>query len=92
MLRETLVGSGDMSELAPAHWGLRCSNYNLRSSTLGPLDFRQTLLINEMDSSVLEEVFFFPSQIFPYEMLKVTNRGRNKILRDVDRTRLEVNR
>lgn len=29
-------------------------------------------------------------QIFPYEMLMVTNRGRNKILRDVDRTRLEV--
>ncbi|MBZ3870348.1 Actin-binding LIM protein 1 [Sciurus carolinensis] len=28
-------------------------------------------------------------QIFPYEMLMVTNRGRNKILRDVDRTRLE---
>ncbi|XP_045709997.1 actin-binding LIM protein 1 isoform X16 [Phyllostomus hastatus] len=28
-------------------------------------------------------------KIFPYEMLKVTNRGRNKILRDVDRTRLE---
>ncbi|OBS70762.1 hypothetical protein A6R68_00695 [Neotoma lepida] len=27
--------------------------------------------------------------IFPYEMLMVTNRGRNKILRDVDRTRLE---
>ncbi|XP_023385844.1 actin-binding LIM protein 1 [Pteropus vampyrus] len=31
----------------------------------------------------------FLSQIFPYEMLMVTNRGRNKILRDVDRTRLE---
>ncbi|KAI6066457.1 Actin-binding LIM protein 1 isoform X1 [Aix galericulata] len=28
-------------------------------------------------------------QIFPYEMLMVTNRGRNKILKDVDRTRLE---
>ncbi|KAB0405741.1 hypothetical protein E2I00_001582, partial [Balaenoptera physalus] len=28
--------------------------------------------------------------IFPYEMLMVTNRGRSKILRDVDRTRLEV--
>ncbi|XP_014310796.1 actin-binding LIM protein 1 isoform X16 [Myotis lucifugus] len=28
-------------------------------------------------------------KIFPYEMLMVTNRGRNKILRDVDRTRLE---
>ncbi|KFO91149.1 Actin-binding LIM protein 1, partial [Buceros rhinoceros silvestris] len=27
--------------------------------------------------------------IFPYEMLMVTNRGRNKILKDVDRTRLE---
>ncbi|OWK07797.1 hypothetical protein Celaphus_00008709, partial [Cervus elaphus hippelaphus] len=36
-----------------------------------------------MDSCVLYE-------IFPYEMLMVTNRGRNKILRDVDRTRLEV--
>ncbi|ELK04937.1 Actin-binding LIM protein 1 [Pteropus alecto] len=30
-----------------------------------------------------------PDGIFPYEMLMVTNRGRNKILRDVDRTRLE---
>ncbi|KAG9468123.1 hypothetical protein GDO78_013730, partial [Eleutherodactylus coqui] len=28
-------------------------------------------------------------QIHPYEMLMVTNRGRNKMLRDVDRTRLE---
>nr|XP_030695302.1 actin-binding LIM protein 1 isoform X8 [Globicephala melas] len=28
-------------------------------------------------------------KIFPYEMLMVTNRGRSKILRDVDRTRLE---
>uniref|UniRef100_A0A8B9DTK5 Actin binding LIM protein 1 n=1 Tax=Anser cygnoides TaxID=8845 RepID=A0A8B9DTK5_ANSCY len=28
-------------------------------------------------------------KIFPYEMLMVTNRGRNKILKDVDRTRLE---
>lgn len=42
-----------------------------------------------MDRDVLEEMFF-ASQIFPYEMLMVTNRGRNKILRDVDRTRLEV--
>uniref|UniRef100_A0A8D0L3W9 Actin binding LIM protein 1 n=1 Tax=Sphenodon punctatus TaxID=8508 RepID=A0A8D0L3W9_SPHPU len=28
-------------------------------------------------------------KIYPYEMLMVTNRGRNKILREVDRTRLE---
>ncbi|XP_075204268.1 actin-binding LIM protein 1 [Anomaloglossus baeobatrachus] len=28
-------------------------------------------------------------KIYPYEMLLVTNRGRNKMLRDVDRTRLE---
>ncbi|XP_069835829.1 actin-binding LIM protein 1 isoform X7 [Dendropsophus ebraccatus] len=28
-------------------------------------------------------------KIYPYEMLMVTNRGRNKMLRDVDRTRLE---
>ncbi|XP_053548667.1 actin-binding LIM protein 1 [Bombina bombina] len=28
-------------------------------------------------------------KIFPYEMLMVTNRARNKILREVDRTRLE---
>ncbi|CAJ0936700.1 unnamed protein product, partial [Ranitomeya imitator] len=28
-------------------------------------------------------------QIYSYEMLLVTNRGRNKMLRDVDRTRLE---
>ncbi|XP_066457506.1 actin-binding LIM protein 1 isoform X6 [Eleutherodactylus coqui] len=28
-------------------------------------------------------------KIHPYEMLMVTNRGRNKMLRDVDRTRLE---
>ncbi|NXK81627.1 ABLM1 protein, partial [Amazona guildingii] len=29
------------------------------------------------------------ADIFPYEILMVTNRGRNKILKDVDRTRLE---
>ncbi|CAI9587840.1 unnamed protein product [Staurois parvus] len=28
-------------------------------------------------------------KIYPYEMLMITNRARNKILRDVDRTRLE---
>ncbi|MEE6486761.1 hypothetical protein FKM82_014701 [Ascaphus truei] len=28
-------------------------------------------------------------QIFPYEMLLISNRARNKILREVDRTRLE---
>lgn len=28
-------------------------------------------------------------KIYPYQMLMVTNRGRNKHLRDVDRTRLE---
>ncbi|KAJ7410272.1 Actin-binding LIM protein 1 [Willisornis vidua] len=31
----------------------------------------------------------FYVKIFPYEILMVTNRGRNKILKDVDRTRLE---
>ncbi|KAG8517432.1 Actin-binding LIM protein 1, partial [Galemys pyrenaicus] len=31
----------------------------------------------------------YAQHVFPYEMLMVTNRGRNKILRDVDRTRLE---
>ncbi|KAF2981227.1 hypothetical protein EK904_014578, partial [Melospiza melodia maxima] len=34
-------------------------------------------------------VFMKMTHIFPYEILMVTNRGRNKILKDVDRTRLE---
>ncbi|KAI5611636.1 actin-binding LIM protein 1 isoform X3, partial [Silurus asotus] len=34
-------------------------------------------------------VFFFFFKVYPYEMLMVTGRGRSKLPRDVDRTRLE---
>lgn len=47
-----------------------------------------TCLGQEMDRGVSMPNMLEP-KIFPYEMLMVTNRGRNKILRDVDRTRLE---
>lgn len=30
-------------------------------------------------------------QVYPYEALIVTTRGRNRLPKDVDRTRLEVN-
>ncbi|NXC13130.1 ABLM1 protein, partial [Corythaeola cristata] len=42
-----------------------------------------------MDRGVSMPNMLEPKAIFPYEMLMVTNRGRNKILKDVDRTRLE---
>ncbi|KFQ92272.1 Actin-binding LIM protein 1, partial [Nipponia nippon] len=45
---------------------------------------RASYLQSEVDPGHLR----YP-MIFPYEMLMVTNRGRNKILKDVDRTRLE---
>uniref|UniRef100_A0A4W3GQX5 Actin binding LIM protein family, member 3 n=1 Tax=Callorhinchus milii TaxID=7868 RepID=A0A4W3GQX5_CALMI len=32
---------------------------------------------------------FFPIQIYPYEALLVTTRGRNKLPKEIDRTRLE---
>ncbi|NWT42389.1 ABLM1 protein, partial [Chroicocephalus maculipennis] len=50
---------------------------------------------NMLEPKASADIIHFPSRqcnadkIFPYEMLMVTNRGRNKILKDVDRTRLE---
>ncbi|KFU85396.1 Actin-binding LIM protein 1, partial [Chaetura pelagica] len=46
-------------------------------------DFGQYNSYGDVSGGVRDE------PIFPYEMLMVTNRGRNKILKDVDRTRLE---
>ncbi|XP_072596265.1 actin-binding LIM protein 1 isoform X28 [Vulpes vulpes] len=53
----------------------------------------QTLPDGHMSGTRMDRGVSMPNmlepKIFPYEMLMVTNRGRNKILRDVDRTRLE---
>ncbi|XP_048959079.1 actin-binding LIM protein 1 isoform X12 [Canis lupus dingo] len=53
----------------------------------------QTLPDGHMSGARMDRGVSMPNmlepKIFPYEMLMVTNRGRNKILRDVDRTRLE---
>ncbi|KFR10718.1 Actin-binding LIM protein 1, partial [Opisthocomus hoazin] len=46
-------------------------------------DFGQYNSYGDVSGGVRDE------PIFPYEILMVTNRGRNKILKDVDRTRLE---
>uniref|UniRef100_A0A452RPL7 Actin binding LIM protein 1 n=1 Tax=Ursus americanus TaxID=9643 RepID=A0A452RPL7_URSAM len=53
----------------------------------------QTLPDGHMSGTRMDRGVSMPNmlepKIFPYEMLMVTNRGRNKILREVDRTRLE---
>uniref|UniRef100_A0A5F8GMG6 Actin binding LIM protein 1 n=1 Tax=Monodelphis domestica TaxID=13616 RepID=A0A5F8GMG6_MONDO len=55
--------------------------------------FHQTLPDGHVPGMRMDRGVSMPNmlepKIFPYEMLMVTNRGRNKILRDVDRTRLE---
>ncbi|MXQ91347.1 hypothetical protein E5288_WYG015513 [Bos mutus] len=62
---------------------------------LKPASLLQTLPDGHMPGMRMDRGVSMPNMlepkasIFPYEMLMVTNRGRNKILRDVDRTRLE---
>nr|KAF6424373.1 actin binding LIM protein 1 [Molossus molossus] len=69
------------------------AQYNSYGDVSGGVRVLQTLPDGHMPGMRMDRGVSMPNmlepKIFPYEMLMVTNRGRNKILRDVDRTRLE---
>ncbi|XP_022267844.1 actin-binding LIM protein 1 isoform X18 [Canis lupus familiaris] len=69
------------------------AQYNSYGDVSGGVRDYQTLPDGHMSGARMDRGVSMPNmlepKIFPYEMLMVTNRGRNKILRDVDRTRLE---
>uniref|UniRef100_A0A8D1MT56 Actin binding LIM protein 1 n=1 Tax=Sus scrofa TaxID=9823 RepID=A0A8D1MT56_PIG len=69
------------------------AQYNSYGDVSGGVRGEQTLPDGHMPAMRMDRGVSMPNmlepKIFPYEMLMVTNRGRNKILRDVDRTRLE---
>lgn len=69
------------------------AQYNSYGDISGGVRDYQTLPDGHMPALRMDRGVSMPNmlepKIFPYEMLMVTNRGRNKILRDVDRTRLE---
>ncbi|XP_049710649.1 actin-binding LIM protein 1 isoform X9 [Elephas maximus indicus] len=69
------------------------AQYNSYGDVSGGVRDYQTLPDGHMPGMRMDRGVSMPNmlepKIFPYEMLMVTNRGRNKILRDVDRTRLE---
>ncbi|NP_001277745.1 actin-binding LIM protein 1 isoform 6 [Mus musculus] len=69
------------------------AQYNSYGDISGGVRDYQTLPDGHMPAVRMDRGVSMPNmlepKIFPYEMLMVTNRGRNKILRDVDRTRLE---
>ncbi|XP_032735178.1 actin-binding LIM protein 1 isoform X13 [Lontra canadensis] len=69
------------------------AQYNSYGDISGGVRDYQTLPDGHMSGTRMDRGVSMPNmlepKIFPYEMLMVTNRGRNKILRDVDRTRLE---
>nr|XP_008268783.2 actin-binding LIM protein 1 isoform X15 [Oryctolagus cuniculus] len=69
------------------------AQYNSYGDVSGGIRDYQTLPDGHMPAMRMDRGVSMPNmlepKIFPYEMLMVTNRGRNKILRDVDRTRLE---
>ncbi|XP_054437550.1 actin-binding LIM protein 1 isoform X11 [Pteronotus mesoamericanus] len=69
------------------------AQYNSYGDVSGGVRDYQTLPDGHMPGMRMDRGVSMPNmlepKIFPYEMLKVTNKGRNKILRDVDRTRLE---
>lgn len=69
------------------------AQYNSYVDVSGGVRDYQTLPDGHMPAMRMDRGVSMPNmlepKIFPYEMLMVTNRGRNKILRDVDRTRLE---
>uniref|UniRef100_A0A8D1MXC7 Actin binding LIM protein 1 n=1 Tax=Sus scrofa TaxID=9823 RepID=A0A8D1MXC7_PIG len=69
------------------------AQYNSYGDVSGGVRVFQTLPDGHMPAMRMDRGVSMPNmlepKIFPYEMLMVTNRGRNKILRDVDRTRLE---
>uniref|UniRef100_A0A2K6BQ32 Actin binding LIM protein 1 n=1 Tax=Macaca nemestrina TaxID=9545 RepID=A0A2K6BQ32_MACNE len=69
------------------------AQYNSYGDVSGGVRGEQTLPDGHMPAMRMDRGVSMPNmlepKIFPYEMLMVTNRGRNKILREVDRTRLE---
>lgn len=69
------------------------AQYNSFRDVSGGVRDYQTLPDGHMPAMRMDRGVSMPNmlepKIFPYEMLMVTNRGRNKILREVDRTRLE---
>nr|XP_054515896.1 actin-binding LIM protein 1 isoform X11 [Pan troglodytes] len=69
------------------------AQYNSYGDVSGGVRDYQTLPDGHMPAMRMDRGVSMPNmlepKIFPYEMLMVTNRGRNKILREVDRTRLE---
>uniref|UniRef100_A0A8D1G6Z1 Actin binding LIM protein 1 n=1 Tax=Sus scrofa TaxID=9823 RepID=A0A8D1G6Z1_PIG len=69
------------------------AQYNSYGDVSGGVRGEATLPDGHMPAMRMDRGVSMPNmlepKIFPYEMLMVTNRGRNKILRDVDRTRLE---
>ncbi|XP_068955129.1 actin-binding LIM protein 1 [Petaurus breviceps papuanus] len=69
------------------------AQYNSYGDVSGGVRDYQTLPDGHVPGMRMDRGVSMPNmlepKIFPYEMLMVTNRGRNKILRDVDRTRLE---
>uniref|UniRef100_A0A8C0DU62 Actin binding LIM protein 1 n=1 Tax=Balaenoptera musculus TaxID=9771 RepID=A0A8C0DU62_BALMU len=69
------------------------AQYNSYGDVSGGVRDFQTLPDGHMPGMRMDRGVSMPNmlepKIFPYEMLMVTNRGRSKILRDVDRTRLE---
>ncbi|PNJ65524.1 LOW QUALITY PROTEIN: ABLIM1 isoform 2 [Pongo abelii] len=69
------------------------AQYNSYGDVSGGVRDFQTLPDGHMPAMRMDRGVSMPNmlepKIFPYEMLMVTNRGRNKILREVDRTRLE---
>ncbi|XP_037351584.1 actin-binding LIM protein 1 isoform X4 [Talpa occidentalis] len=69
------------------------AQYNSYGDVSGGVRDYQTLPDGHLPGMRMDRGVSMPNmlepKVFPYEMLMVTNRGRNKILRDVDRTRLE---
>ncbi|CAO2585929.1 Actin-binding LIM protein 1 [Lemmus lemmus] len=69
------------------------AQYNSYGDVSGGVRGKATLPDGHMPAMRMDRGVSMPNmlepKIFPYEMLMVTHRGRNKILRDVDRTRLE---
>ncbi|XP_069095406.1 actin-binding LIM protein 1 isoform X25 [Pleurodeles waltl] len=68
------------------------AQYNSYGDVSGVRDYQSLpdgqVPMKKMDRGVSMPNMLEP-KIYPYQMLMVTNRGRNKHLRDVDRTRLE---
>ncbi len=57
-----------------------------------PFAFSNSLCLANASHSILHNNTIPPFvKVYPYEMLTVANRGRTKLLKDVDRARLEVN-